>query len=255
MARIGFIGTGEITTAMVYGLAGQGHQILVSPRNAERAAHLASQVDGVRIAPNEEVVENSDVVFLCLLARVIDEVLPGLPFRKDHSVISVMVDAPLDRLRRLCAPATEIAITIPLPPIAEGGCPLPVYPPSPRLEALFGERNLVLPLRDEAALAAHIGASAICATMLDQLQTAADWLAGLSGDANAAEAYVSAMIRAYLPARPQGGELAEALRMLSTEGGYNATLRGAMAPAKASLREGLDGFRPRLGLPEIEKPQ
>ena len=32
--RIGFLGTGEITAAMVRGLAGQGHTILVSPRNA-----------------------------------------------------------------------------------------------------------------------------------------------------------------------------------------------------------------------------
>ena len=250
--QVGFIGTGEITAAMVRGLAGQGHTILVSPRNAAMAASLAAEVPEVGIAPNERVVEGSDVIFLCLLACVAEKVLPGLPFRAHQSIISVMVDAPLATLRQLCAPATEIAITIPLPPIAQGGCPLPVYPDSPALHALFGTRNLILPQPSEQALNAHLGASALCSPILDQLATTADWLAGFTGDAGSAEAYVAAMIRAYLPERASRGDLAEALRKLSTEGGFNATLRAAMTPAKDDLRRGLNGFRKRLGLPEDE---
>ncbi|MCA0270794.1 MAG: NAD(P)-binding domain-containing protein [Proteobacteria bacterium] len=250
MARLGFIGTGEITAAMVRGLAGQGHQILVSPRNAAVATALVAEVAGVAVAPNDQVVAGSDVVFLCLLARVAEEALPGLPFRAGQTIISVMVDAPLAKLRQLCAPVTDIAITIPLPPIAKGGCPLPVYPASPVVEALFGQRNPVIPLRSEAALSAHLGASALCSPILDQLLAAADWLAGFTGDRDAAETYIAAMIRGYLPARPAPGELAGALAKLSTGGGLNATLRAAMEPAKADLRRGLDGFRGRLQLAE-----
>lgn len=246
--RLGFLGTGEITAAMVRGLKGQGHDVLVSPRNATVAASLASEVPGVSIAPNEAVVAQSDVVFLCLLARVARDVLPALPFRADHAVISVMVDAPLSDLRALCAPATDIAITIPLPPIAVGGCPLPVYPASPSLDALFGARNLILPQPSEAALNAHLGASALCSPILDQLLAATQWLAAHTGNAARAEAYIAAMIRAYLPERAQEGDLATALKKLSTEGGLNATLRAVMAPAKRDLTRGLDAFRPRLGL-------
>lgn len=252
MAHLGFIGTGEITAAMVRGLAGQGHQILVSPRNAAMAAMLADEVEGVTITPNEEVVAGSDVVFLCLLARVAEEVLPTLPFRADQSVISVMVDAPLSRLRQLCAPATDIAITIPLPPIAQGGCPLPVYPASPALEALFGRKNQIIPVRDEAALSAHLAVSALCSPLLDQMLAAAAWLARHTGDAGGAETYVAAMIRSYLPEHPEPGDLAAALQKLSTEGGLNATLRARMAGANDHLRRGLDGFRKRLGLEKDE---
>lgn len=246
--RIGFLGTGEITAAMVRGLKGQGHRILVSPRNASTAATLAAEVPEVTIAPNEDVVANSDTVFLCLLARVADEVLPGLPFRADQSVISVMVDAPLATLRTLCAPATDIAITIPLPPIATGGCPLPVYPACPALDTLFGTRNPILPQSSEAALNAHLGASALCSPILDQLLTATDWLADHTGNPAAAEAYIAAMIRAYLPERAAQGDLATALKSLSTDGGLNATLRDRMAPGKATLHDGLTGFHARLGL-------
>jgi pyrroline-5-carboxylate reductase len=245
--RLGFLGTGEIAAAMVRGLAGQGHQILVSPRNAQTAASLA-QLPGVSIAPNEQVVEDSEVVFLCLLARVAEEILPRLRFRAGQTLISVMVDARLAKLRQLCAPATDIVRTIALPPIATGGCPLPVYPASPILDALFGARNLILPQPSEAALNAHLGASALCSPILDQLLTATDWLATHTDNPAAAEAYVAAMIRAYLPTHATGGELALALEKLSTEGGLNATLRAVMAPAKDDLTRGLDGFGPRLGL-------
>lgn len=246
--RLGFLGTGEITTALVRGLHGQDHQFLVSPRNAQVAAMLAAEVPGLIVVPNEDVVENADVVFLCLLASTAWEVLPGLPFRAGQTVISVMVDAPLAKLRAVCSPVKEIAIAIPLPPIATGGCPLPVYPASPILDTLYGAKNLVLPQPSETALNAHLGVSAMCSPVLDQLLTAIDWLAAHTGDPAAAEAYVAAMIRGYLPERAAQGDLAAALKKLSTEGGLNATLGAAMAPAKHDLRHGLDGFRTRLGL-------
>ena len=75
MARVGFLGMGEIAAALVQGLAGAGgaeggHEIVVSPRNPTIAARLANEVAGVRIAAdNEAVVAESDVVILCLWPR------------------------------------------------------------------------------------------------------------------------------------------------------------------------------------------
>lgn len=248
MARIGFIGTGEIASLMVQGLAGQGHEIVVSDRNAEVAARLAATVPGLRVASNREVVAAADIVILCLLARVADEALTGLPFRAGQSVISVMVDVGLAKLQKLCAPATDVAITIPLPPIATGGCPLPVYPASPALEMLFGARNRVFAVRDEVALNAHFGATALCSPFLAQVLTTAAWLTEFTGDADQSQAYVRDVLRGYLPENGKKGHLGAALQSLSTEGGLNATLRAAMNEANADLRAGLDGFRGRLGL-------
>lgn len=248
MARVGFIGTGEIASLMVQGLTGQGHEIVVSDRNAAVAARLATTVPGLRVAPNAQVVEGADIVILCLLAKVADPALAGLPWRTGQSVISVMVDVGLAKLQRLCAPATDIAITIPLPPIATGGCPLPVYPDSPALEALYGAKNRVFTVRDEVALNAHFGATALCSPFLEQVLTTADWLAGFTGDADQSQAYVRDVLRGYLPEDGAKGHLARDLQSLSTEGGLNATLRAAMKQANSDLRAGLDGFRGRLGL-------
>ncbi len=248
MARIGFIGTGEIAAAMVRGLRGGGHAIAVSPRNAAIAARLAAEEPGVRIASNADVVAQSDIVFLCLLAGVAEQVLSGVSFRAGQAVISVMVDMPMSRLRVLCAPATDLAITIPLPQIATGGCPLPVYPESAALREVFGGRNTVFPLADERALNAHLGATALCSPILAQMLVAADWLAGFTGDRAGAEAYVTAMIGTMLGHVSAGGGVQATLAALSTEGGLNATLRGAMGQAETDLRQGLDGFRGRLDL-------
>lgn len=248
MARVGFIGTGEIAALMVQGLAGQGHQIMVSDRNAQVAARLAATVPGVTVAPNAAVVAGSDIVILCLLANVADAALAGLPFRAGQSVISVMVDVGLAKLQKLCDPASDIAITIPLPPIATGGCPLPVYPASAALETLFGAKNRVFTVRDEVALNAHFGATAFCSPFLEQVLTTAAWLAEFTGDSDQSQAYLRDVLRGYLPADGQNGHLGAALKSLSTEGGLNATLRAAMKGANADLRAGLDGFRGRLGL-------
>ncbi len=255
MARVGFIGTGEIAAAMVHGLhlCGADHQIMVSRRGAATAAQLAREYPSLTIAENAAIVAGSDIVFLCLLARDAAAALQGLPYRADQTIFSVMVDMPLSRLQTLCAPARDIHLTIPLPPIAVGGCPLPVYPASPVLDALFGGRNQVIPQPSEAALNAHLAVSGICAAMLAQIKTAADWLGDLSGNHSAAEAYTCAMIRAYLPAQAHVTNLEASLTALSTQGGLNATLRTAMQPSALVLRAGLDGFRARLNLPDQDQ--
>lgn len=256
MTSVGFIGTGEIAAAMVRGLAGRGHRILVSERGAAYAAALAAEIPEVEIARNADLVARAEVVVLCLPQAAAAEALPPLPFRAEQTLVSVMLGVSRAELAALCAPATEIAITIPLPFIATGGCPLPVYPASPALEALFGDRNPVIPLPSEAALAPHFAATALCSVTLAQMQTVRDWLGDLTGDAPAAERYVTAMLGGTLAGLPQDGRarLEAALAALAIEGGLNATLKAHMehAGALAALREGLDAFRPRLGLPPQE---
>ena len=251
MAKVGFIGTGEIASAMVTGLTAQGHDLFVSERGAEYAAKLAKYND-VQVTSNTEVVANCDVVVLCLLREVAGVVLPELQFRADQAIISVMVDVPIASLQGLCAPATDISITIPLPSISVGGCPLPVYPDTGSVAALFGGKNPILPMATETALNAHFAATAMASVGFSQAQVAAKWLAGNTGDAAAAETYLVSMLAGFFGGMPTDGQgrLAEALGALSTEGGLNATLRARMkdAGAETALRDGLTAFEGRLGL-------
>lgn len=252
MARIGFIGTGEIAECMVRGLIGRGHQITISPRNVERAKVLVAAFAEVDIADNQSILNDCDYICLCLMKDAAKAVLPTLRFRSDHKVISAMVDVGLDGLKELCAPAQDISITIPLPFIATGKCPLPVYPDTGAVKDLFAEMNIVLPVASEQALNAHFAASAMASAMLMQMKAGSDWLGQITDNPASAEAYVVALFGGFLSHMPIDGQdrFAEALQALSTEGGLNATLRTHLTDTGVleALDQGLDNLKPRLGL-------
>jgi len=246
--RVGFLGTGEIAKAMVMGLAGRGFDILVSRRSEATSSKLAEVLSDVRVADNAELVEASDIVVVCLMTDVAREALSALPFREDQQVISVMADASLEDVRAWVAPVHIVCITLPLPAIATGGTHLPCYPSSDAVEQLFGASNTVGTVPSEAALGAHFAATALCSVTLAQMATTRDWLAGFGMDAEAAEGFVASMLSGAM--RDADGGIDAALARLNTDGGLNQTLRKHMEPAQDQLREGLDGFRARLGLPE-----
>lgn len=254
MSHIGFIGTGTIAEPMIRGLAGRGHRIAVSRRSEQISAALEADIAEVTAMDNQAVVDASDDVYLCLMADAAEDALAALTFRPGQRIVSAMLGVDLAALRRLCAPAADIAITIPLGFIRSGGCPLPVYPESAMLTAHFGARNTVIPLADEAALAPHFAATALCSTVFDQLRVGAGWLGGVTGDPAAAESYVVSLLSGFLAGVPADGKgrIDEALSSLDTEGGLNQTLREHMRAGGVNerLTGGLDGFRARLGLPD-----
>ena len=249
--RVGFLGTGEIATSMVQGLAGQGHQIVVSARNADVAAVLAAAHGDVEVAENRQVVAGSDVVIVCLMADVARETLGALPWRAGQSVVSVMAGLPLTELGALCAPATEIGLALPLGPIAVGGSVLPVYPDLAVVRQLYGARNNVIAVASEDGIGAHFITTALASPMLAQMQHAARWLGAQTGDDAGAEAFVSGIFAGFFRQMSESDvDFETLLQGLATEGGLNATLRARMAEAGTldALASGLEALKPRFGL-------
>ena len=224
----------------------------MSECNAERVRILAAAYSEVVIYDNQSVLDRCDYVCLCLMKETALSVMLTLSFRNDHKIISAMVDVDMNTLSKLCAPAQNISITIPLPFIATGKCPLPVYPDTGAVRELFGDKNIVLPVKNEMALNAHFAASALASAIFVQMNSGSEWLGSVTGDKAAAEAYVVAMLGGFIGVLPTdgNGRLEEALEALSTEGGLNATLRAHITDAGVleTLHQGLDGFKPRLGL-------
>jgi pyrroline-5-carboxylate reductase len=74
--KLGFVGAGAITTAIVTGLNASGggaDTILVSPRNANVAAALAGRFSNVTVAAdNQAVLDGSDVVMIAVRPQVAD---------------------------------------------------------------------------------------------------------------------------------------------------------------------------------------
>ena len=249
--RVGFIGTGRITRRLVRGLDDPSHSIAITRRSESVSSELADENPAIEVVETaQQVVDRSETVFVCLGADVAREVLPGLSFAPRQAVISVMAGMPLAELRAAVAPGDDVSVTIPMPVIEQGGCPLPVYPESAVLEALYGERNPVIPVADESALDPFWPVSGTVASLIEELRVFTSWLGERIGDADAAERYVTHLYGAqFAHLKTDGaGRLDAVLQDLSIGGGFNATLRERIEDSGhyGELRAGLDALYERV---------
>lgn len=179
-AQYGFIGIGAIAAAMVNGLCRRDEaapSILLSPRNAQRAAQLTAQHPSVTLAAdNQAVIDGSRVVVLCLRPQDAPAIIPGLSFSPDQAVISVMAGVSLRALAGLGVPATNIARSIPLPAVANGKAATPIYPATDASRKLFERLGTAEAVPDEKAFEALSAATATIATHFAYLAAIADWL-------------------------------------------------------------------------------
>lgn len=236
--RIGVIGTGTIASAVVEGIAGDGHVITVSRRSAARSAALAARYDCVEAAENQTVVDRSDVVLLGLMAEHAEAVLSAIRFREGQRVISLMAGVTLEAVAALVAPARAEAIMIPFPGISQGGSPVLVRGGGALVRDLFGAHNTVFEIDSDAALEAFMCAQAVLSPAVKMVDTAAEWMAEAGTDRALAEAFLRLLVGSSLI----GSETGAMLAALDTPGGYNQRLRRHMVDAgmDSDLRAGLD---------------
>lgn len=115
MNRLGFIGTGHLAAFLVEGLkrAEAPYEILVSPRNAAKAAVLARDFGVVVAADNQAVVDQSDLVVVSVLPQDAASVLRQLSFRSGQVALSVMAGVSHGAFMTLTSPATAVISMMP----------------------------------------------------------------------------------------------------------------------------------------------
>src|SRR5699024_8599270 len=107
MSTIGFIGVGEIASAMVEGLhsatesaaSGDGYSFFLSPRSTERSAHLAKTIEAAEVCDsNQDVVDRSELIVLAVLPQQAAAVLDELDIPADRTLISAVAGLATDQL-------------------------------------------------------------------------------------------------------------------------------------------------------------
>lgn len=178
--RLGFIGTGHITSAMVTGLSScvaPAHSICLSPRNATVAAQLAERLPGVSIASsNQDVLDSCDTVVIAVPPRVVQPVFLELRFRPDHRVISVVSSLSLQSVRKLVAPAAQVVRAVPLPSVAQRSGPTAFYPADPVVADLFASLGTAYAAKTENEFNAMCAVTATIASYFAFIETVASWL-------------------------------------------------------------------------------
>lgn len=252
MTTYGVIGVGSLAAAIVTGLCDgvdAAPPVVLSPRSAGTAAALAARFETVSVAAdNQAVVDAADVVVVAVLPDQVAAVLGALALRADQVVLSVVAGLRLATARELVAPATRVALAIPLPSVAlrQGG--IPVHPVLPEAVDFWSRLGEVVATDDEAVFDALVVPATTIAAHLEQLGVITQWVVDRGVVSSDARRYVGA-VYAALGAQVAGDDdFGDLAAEVATPGGLNAQvadeLRAAGVPA--AVRSALDSVHQRL---------
>ena len=94
--KIGFIGTGNMGSAVAHAVAGQGRELLLANRTTAKAQNLADAVGG-RVVKNPEAAGESELLFLCvkpqMMADMLADIAPILAARESRFILVSMAAA------------------------------------------------------------------------------------------------------------------------------------------------------------------
>jgi|EP01046_Picozoa_sp_COSAG06_P018467 pyrroline-5-carboxylate reductase len=185
LGRLGFVGTGKITAAMVDGLLCSRcppvAPIVLSPRGA-RAPGLLERHGPRRVviaADNQSVLDASDTVFLALRPPDAVPALQELRFRPSQLCISLMHGISPSAIAAAAAgcDASAIVRANPLPGCATGDGITAMCPPHPGVRALFAGLGAVHEVQTLDELHVLHAASCLMGPIYQLMHTGAAWTA------------------------------------------------------------------------------
>lgn len=258
---LGFIGTGNIASAVVTGLCASPAppgKVLVSPRGAEKAFALAAAFPAVEVAPdNQAVVDGSATVVLAVRPQDAERILAPLAFRAEQRVISLLALTPIETARELVAPAGAagaagaIVRALPLPSCAERLGPIVVYPGEPWAMAFFAPIGTPLAAAEERELNVLWALTALIAPYFALIAAGAGWAVNAGVAAPTAGTYLATMFHALstLAVRAPGGDVEALVAEAMTPGGLNQQALKEIRAAGGfeAFLAALDAILARLG--------
>jgi pyrroline-5-carboxylate reductase len=219
---VGIIGTGHLASYLVEGLrrAAPKLEIILSPRNAARAAELAARFGATVVSTNQEVADAATIILLTTRPADAVPALRQTTFRPDQLIISAAAGVGLQALAAAATPASAVR-AIPISCAAINASPTLLYPDDPRARALLELVGHIHALDSEEAFERATAISTFYGWLFALLDTAAQWVAADGVPPEAARRLVleTAQGAARLGlARPQE-ELTALLERLATPGG------------------------------------
>ncbi len=252
--RLGFIGTGALTSAIVVGLKSvpdNSVSVVLSPRNEKVAADLASRYPDVRVAgDNQAVLDDCDTVMLAVRPQIAHDVLPALRFRRDHHVVSLIATLSREEVAALVAPVEHVTKALPMPMVARREGPTIVLPPDPVVAELFGRLGKVIEVEDAGEFNALGVATATFASYFKYLDTIHGWLEGHGVVDSRARDYVAGLFKAlaHAPETAPHASFMELAEEYATRGGINEQVLRELTDRNLFdvFAESLDGVHRRI---------
>ena len=195
--KLGFIGTGKITSSGVTGICRSKisfKKILVSPRNRNVARKLKRQFRKVSIAKNnQEIVNSCNWVFLAVTPPVGQKIIKNLKFRSGQIVVSFISTMTLLQLKKAIKVKAKIVRAIPLPPISLRKGPVPVFPPNKKVKNFFNKLGTTVEIGNEKLSKNFWATSGMYASFYELLSTMSNWLIKRGIKKDKAQKYITSL--------------------------------------------------------------
>ncbi|MDA9701866.1 pyrroline-5-carboxylate reductase [Candidatus Pelagibacter sp.] len=198
--NFGFIGTGNIVSDVITGMNGSKiryKKIIISPRNQKKAKHLKKKFKKIIIAKNNQsVINESDWVFLGVLPKVGDKILPKLKFRNKQIIVSFMSTTNHSKLKKLIRTKSIIIRAIPMPPIRMGKGPVAIFPPNKKIKSFFDKIGQTIEIKNEKLSKNFWAISGTMASFYELLNVLSNWLIRKKTNKLDAQKYVTLLYSA-----------------------------------------------------------
>ena len=225
--KLGFIGTGEITKAVVIGILGSKlrvKKIYLSERNKKVSSFLRKKNKKIQIEKNNQVlIDKSDWVFLAVTPKVGNQIIGKLNFKKKQVIVSFISTIQLPRLKKLTKSNKDIVRAIPLPPISLRKGPIPIFPPNKKVKKFFSNLGTVIQINNEKKSLNFWSTSGMMAPFYEFINTLSRWLILKGIKRENAQNYITSLFVALSEnaQKNSGKDLSILVKNSQTSGGLN----------------------------------
>ena len=198
--KLGFIGTGKITSAVIAGICKSSiiyNKIIISHRNKSISSSLKKKFKKISISKdNQEIVDKCDWVFLSVTPTVGEKIIKDLKFKSNQTVISFISTITLTQLKKAIRVKAKIVRAIPLPPISLKKGPVPICPPNKKVKDFFNKIGTTVEIKNERSSINFWSTSGMMAPFYELLRVMTDWLVKRGVKRNNAQKYITSLFLA-----------------------------------------------------------
>tara|TARA_Y100000591_G_scaffold51580_1_gene39807 strand:- start:564 stop:1331 length:768 start_codon:yes stop_codon:yes gene_type:complete len=177
---LGFIGTGKIASSVITGICKSKikfDKIIISPRNKKTSSFLKKKFRKIIIAKNnQQVVQNSNWVFLSVTPEVGQKIIKDLKFKQKQTIVSFISTINILQLKKMIKVKADIVRAIPLPPISLKKGPVPICPPNKKVKNFFDKIGSTIEIKNEKLSINFWSTSGMMASYYEILKIMSDWL-------------------------------------------------------------------------------
>ena len=198
--KLGFIGTGRITSAVVTGICSSNisyKNIIISHRNRSISNSLKNRFKKITISKNnQEIINSCDWIFLSVTPTVGNKIIKDLKFKSSQTIISFISTITLAQLKKAIKVKAKIVRAIPLPPISLKKGPVPICPPNKKVKDFFNKIGTTVEIKDEKLSINFWSTSGMMAPFYELLRVMTDWLVKRGVKKDDAQKYITSLFLA-----------------------------------------------------------